>query len=391
MAKKIKFALELANGVKVRSIDELRENYDIKKVKEYYLDGRLSTWLQDRFYDEEVKQVNSLNKEDSLLSQKLCEIFEVVYDDINPDERESDGDVLTLQRNSEKRKLIEQITADKGIIESAEKVALEDSDIEKILSDGINEVLLYGEYFSIDTSYENVKYIGVGEKTPTVDLDNWDYNALSKNNINFENVNFSRHFSIGPFENPHVGDIVQFGVLYCDGEAIPAEWKIIDLNDGKNMLLICKEAFGLGENFVFGEGENVTWASSRIRAWLNDTFLQNHFTQEERELIMKVEVEAHSHPYYGASYPGDDTQDYVFLLSFTEARRYFPSNKERRCTWWNSEGSGCYWWLRTPANNQFRCSTMACVDEYGYRVYEDVNLRNIAYRPALWITNRAIK
>ena len=137
MAKKIKFALELANGVKVRSIDELRENYDIKKVKEYYLDGRLSTWLQDRFYDEEVKQVNSLNKEDSLLSQKLCEIFEVVYDDINPDERESDGDVLTLQRNSEKRKLIEQITADKGIIESAEKVALEDSDIEKILSDYI--------------------------------------------------------------------------------------------------------------------------------------------------------------------------------------------------------------------------------------------------------------
>ena len=46
MAKKIKFALELANGVKVRSgLEELREHFDMEKIAGYFLLGKLAEWL----------------------------------------------------------------------------------------------------------------------------------------------------------------------------------------------------------------------------------------------------------------------------------------------------------------------------------------------------------
>ena len=55
MAKKIKFALKMRDGVEVRNLQELQENFDLNQVTAYFLDGRLETWLSDRYYDEEVE------------------------------------------------------------------------------------------------------------------------------------------------------------------------------------------------------------------------------------------------------------------------------------------------------------------------------------------------
>ena len=50
MPKKIKFALEMKDGVKVRTIEDLRDSFDIEKAISYFLDGKLLEWLQDRYY-----------------------------------------------------------------------------------------------------------------------------------------------------------------------------------------------------------------------------------------------------------------------------------------------------------------------------------------------------
>ncbi len=42
MAKKIKFALEM-NGVKIRTMEELQENFDLDTAVQYLLDGKLLT------------------------------------------------------------------------------------------------------------------------------------------------------------------------------------------------------------------------------------------------------------------------------------------------------------------------------------------------------------
>ena len=43
MAKKIKFPLEMKDGVMVRTIEELRENFDVEKLVEHYESGKLES------------------------------------------------------------------------------------------------------------------------------------------------------------------------------------------------------------------------------------------------------------------------------------------------------------------------------------------------------------
>ena len=91
--------------------------------------------------------------------------------------------------------------------------------------------------------------------------------------------------------------------------------------------------------------------------------------------------------------PGNATTDKAFLLSITEAEKYFSSDSARQCKStdyavangaWESDSGNCRWWLRSPGNRQ---ADAAGVDrggdiyEYGNRVSIDF----IAVRPALWI------
>ena len=75
--KKIKLPLEMANGVLVRTLDELKENWDLEKVINYYLNGKLQTWLTDRYYTELADKVSALSdiNDNTELQKNLCDIF----------------------------------------------------------------------------------------------------------------------------------------------------------------------------------------------------------------------------------------------------------------------------------------------------------------------------
>ena len=117
MAKKIKFALKMKDGVEVRNLQELRDNFDLNQVTAYFMDGKLVTWLSDRYYDEEAEQIESLQKDDSELQKKLCQIFGVEYeeDTMTPEEIET--------RNRKLAKL-KEITGDEEILANVDHVAL---------------------------------------------------------------------------------------------------------------------------------------------------------------------------------------------------------------------------------------------------------------------------
>ncbi|GIW48838.1 MAG: hypothetical protein KatS3mg079_314 [Caloramator sp.] len=55
MVKKVKFPLEIKDGVKVRTIEELRENFDLEKSDMYFINSKLAIWLIDRGYNEEAE------------------------------------------------------------------------------------------------------------------------------------------------------------------------------------------------------------------------------------------------------------------------------------------------------------------------------------------------
>lgn len=81
MAKTIKFNLIL-NDNPVRSIDDLKHNFSIEDILEYYNNGLLQRWLHVRGYDEYLEKVNGL-KSDSNVDriQQLIKIFDVECDD----------------------------------------------------------------------------------------------------------------------------------------------------------------------------------------------------------------------------------------------------------------------------------------------------------------------
>ena len=62
MAKLIKFPLEMANGAKVRTLEDLKEHYDIASVIKYYKDGRLQRWLKANYEDEIAQNLQELLK-----------------------------------------------------------------------------------------------------------------------------------------------------------------------------------------------------------------------------------------------------------------------------------------------------------------------------------------
>ena len=116
MAKKIRFSLEMENGRKIRTLDELRENFSLTKVVEYFDDQKLFHWLEDRYYTEQVEKLKQLNREDADFYRKICHIFEVEY-------REKDEDIDEKLEVEKRKAQLKQFTDDKTVLEHVHQVA----------------------------------------------------------------------------------------------------------------------------------------------------------------------------------------------------------------------------------------------------------------------------
>ena len=156
MARKIKFALEMKNGELVRDIESLREYFDIEKVVAAFLDGKLLTWLEDRYYDEEAEAISKLDKNAANLNQELCRIFDI--DDSIDIKEEIDPELIEI-RNKKLLKL-KQYTADEKILNNVDYVAFNQEELADLLDEGIDKIYLCQNKFIIPLRQKNKKYIG---------------------------------------------------------------------------------------------------------------------------------------------------------------------------------------------------------------------------------------
>ena len=192
-------------------------------------------------------------------------------------------------------------------------------------------------------------------------------------------------------EVAEVGDIVFFGAYEQDNNTSNGkediEWLVLEVKDGK-ALVISKYALDAKQyNTSFTD---VTWEACTLRKWLNNDFINKAFSADEKAMIPTVTVSADKNPVYGI-YPGNATQDQVFLLSSTEANQYFSSDSARECEptdYAVANGAyvngNCWWWLRSPGCTLYSAANVidvGVVDEIGFFV-DDVSY---AVRPALWI------
>lgn len=200
-------------------------------------------------------------------------------------------------------------------------------------------------------------------------------------------------YKVEKIKSAKAGDYVVFGAYEQDNDTSNGkediEWLVLEVKDGK-ALLISKYALDYQPyNTVY---ENVTWETCTLRKWLNNDFINTAFSADEKIMIPTVTVSADENPKYSAN-PGNATQDQVFLLSITEANKYFNSNGARQCEptdyavangAFEPDSGNCSWWLRSHGSSQSAAASVrfdGYIGNGGDRVDNDY----YAVRPALWI------
>lgn len=150
------------------------------------------------------------------------------------------------------------------------------------------------------------------------------------------------------------------------------QWRVLDKVED-NVLLIKDHA--LGSTPFNDSGAPCTWATSSVRTFLNTTFLEENFYEDELNAINDSEVITPANPYYKGVDGGENTIDKVYLLSITEEEKYVEQlHSTETC-----------WWLRTPGAFE---GSMAFVYRdkqvmpYGY----DVASTEITVKPVIWVS-----
>jgi hypothetical protein len=157
-----------------------------------------------------------------------------------------------------------------------------------------------------------------------------------------------------------IGSIVSFG---------GSQWRILDIQG--NAALIITE-YIIGQHPYHNCSGEVTWADCSLRKYLNGEFY-NKFTIAEQSKIIPVVNKNPDNQWYSSS-GGEDTKDYIYLLSMEEAVcRYFGDssknleNRSPKQRYWfqkkdenntkrrsASDGYVWWWWLRSPGRDNRR-------------------------------------
>ena len=146
-----------------------------------------------------------------------------------------------------------------------------------------------------------------------------------------------------PYAANSVGDVVTFGSY---------NWYIIGKSDNGVTLLMKENLTTKGYNDSYA---SVTWETCSLRTYLNGEFY-NSFSAEDKAKIVKTSITNPNNPDYHTN-GGNNTEDYIYLLSIDEAKALDDSIRN----------NGSWWWLRSPGSNS---NDAAFVDEDGY-VYAD--------------------
>lgn len=189
-----------------------------------------------------------------------------------------------------------------------------------------------------------------------------------------------------------VGQKLIFGIYEQDGEeengSEAIEWSVLAIEDGKALLISKKLLDCIPYN---NECKDVTWATSTLRRWLNEDFIDTAFTEDEQSRIVLSNIHNPYNP--GFSTEGcENTDDKVFALSADEVKKYSSSDGDLSASVSYFAASKQYeqhhdtynnWWLRTSGISHKCAATMS--DDGGSLWGYDVDCDYVCIRPAMWV------
>ena len=161
MAKRVRFPLEMDEGIQVRGLEELREHFSLECVMGHYMSGKLIVWLKDRYLDEIVAQIEALDKEQEDFAQKLCCALGV-------DEQNFDTDLEEFENRNRRLTKAKEYTDDENILQNIDSIAFDQGDLYDCIDEGKKTIYLCGGRFEIPLSIKGIRYIGVNKPTAVI-------------------------------------------------------------------------------------------------------------------------------------------------------------------------------------------------------------------------------
>lgn len=210
-------------------------------------------------------------------------------------------------------------------------------------------------------------------------------------------------------EKYKVGQIISFGkYIQKEGsEYQPIEWRILDIQEGKALLLSDKclitSAFCDLEYAKYNM-RYMEWENSRARAMLNGAFYYYAFSKQDKAVICKKGI---ADPLLDENHEQDD---YVFLLNEKEVENYIPDPLKRRAKaterakkdgaingYGEHEGYTA-WWIMPKVDKNCKTSSISGIEHEGNIICQFVAMdgsinwhgrniyhKDVALRPAVWI------
>ena len=139
------------------------------------------------------------------------------------------------------------------------------------------------------------------------------------------------------------------------------DWRVLDRQDGKIFII---SDIVIEYRQYHHSKTKVTWEQCDLRGYLNSQFYDT-FSDEEKAQIIKTTLSTNNNPWYKPGQGGNDTEDYVFLLSVEEVVKYFGDSGDLIIR------KGWYWGGGEPYN-------MILKDSRGQMLYDQFNTARIA-------------
>lgn len=270
------------------------------------------------------------------------------------------------------------------------------------------------EYDKINKNIVEENKINSDNEFTTVINDNLDDELKKINNLKLAS-DLKRGDSIIEFPSIFFG-IYEQDDNYENGKE-DLEWILLERDEkNKKALLISKYVI---ENKCYNDymENELTWENSSLRNFLNTTFFNMTFSNNEKEIIVETENNNNCHIYdppmassYGSEYE-KSVKDKIFILGYEEIEKYFNEDfalfDDMECTTQSfltkyadnvknngikingieeekKEYAPCDYWLR-DIGRAAEFASICSSDGYGFTNGFLVNKHNIGVRPAMWV------
>ena len=163
----------------------------------------------------------------------------------------------------------------------------------------------------------------------------------------------------------------------------PSEWIILN-RIGNHALLLSLNC--LDAQYFNNKYASAPWESCSLRNWLNDTFMNTAFTEEEQALIFETSCSntlIDGYPGFKTD-GGKATKDKIYLLSYKELLTFSDGITIPEATEYAAakSDSASTWWLRSPGPDNHAALVIYSNGELNYY---PADLNRMGVRPAMSI------